>query len=304
MDNKIIKLERNFMFVDIFNQEYNVPKLEYFISVYFNFPYEKVHNNLSLLPRKLTKDNKEEAWKEVDLLLKLDNELLKINIEINDKNLASVINRNVIYLSKIASTNYKEGDKKYKEIWTTRQINFNVHDNKNEKLINEYLFKEKESNEILSNIVQIDVINIAKVDELCYNELDEREKVVYDFCKMLMAETKEEFEEASEKIMDKELSEDLAAQMDRKSREDEYVYMESTYSSADEYWADVVKEGLKEGLKEREKEILNEGKEKGKLEGSKLKQEEIAKNLLKDKMDINLIQKYTGLTQQEIENLK
>ena len=81
---ELIKLQRNFMFNDIFNQERNVKKLERFVAVYFNIDYEKVHNNLKLVPRDLPKDKKNEAWKEVDLLLTLDNMLLKINIEINN----------------------------------------------------------------------------------------------------------------------------------------------------------------------------------------------------------------------------
>ena len=161
MNDKLIKLERNFMFTDIFNQDYNVPKLENFVSIYFNFPYDKVHGNLTLLPRELSKDSKKEAWKEVDLLLKLDNELLKINIEINNQDTPSITNRNIIYIAKISSTNYEEGDSKYQKIWTSRQINFNIKDSKHKKFISEYVLKEKENHDVLSEIMQIDIINMA-----------------------------------------------------------------------------------------------------------------------------------------------
>ncbi len=292
MNNKLIKLERNFMFTDIFNQDRNVPKLEKFISIFFGFEYEKVHGNLKLLPRKLSKDNKKEAWKEVDLLLKLDNEMLKINIEINDQETQNIINRNIIYIAKISSTNYETGDNKLDNIWTSRQINFNIKDTKHTKFISEYVFKERETNEILSEIVQIDVINMAIIDKLCYTDLNEKEKAVYNFCKMLNAESKEDFERASELVMDEELSRDLLDQMTRKSREEEYVYMESAYANEKDYYADVIRE--------HEEAAKNLGKEEG------IKQEKIniAKNMLKEGIDEDLITKTTNLTKEELKNIK
>lgn len=228
---ELIKLKRNFMFNDIFNQSKNVSKLETFISIYFDIPYDKVHNNLKLVPRDLPKDKRNEAWKEVDLLLTLENELLRINIEINDSINQKIVNRNIIYISKITSMNYEIGDKKYERLWTSRQINFNIKGNNSNKLINEFIFKEKETNEILSDIVEIDVINMEMINKLCYNDLNEKERLVYNFCKMLEAGDEESFKEVSKYIMNKDDSKDLLNQVKEKSSSMEYVYMESAYSS-------------------------------------------------------------------------
>ena len=331
MKDKLIKLERNFMFTDIFNQDKNVPKLEKFISIFFNFPYEKVHNNLKLLPRKLSKDNKKEAWKEVDLLLKLDNEMLKINIEINNDTTKNIIDRNVIYIAKISSTNYEEGDSKYENIWTSRQINFNVTDSKHNKLINEYVFKEVETNEVLTDIVQIDIINMSLIDKLCYNELNKKEQVVYNFCKMLNAENKDEFREVSELIMDEELSRDLLDQMTRKSREEEYVYMDSTYSSFEEYKEDVLREAIEDVQEKTRKEIeektrkeieektRKEIEEKTRKEIEEKTRKEIEEKVTKEveevklntvnkmlekNIDTKLISEITGISIEKIDKLK
>lgn len=48
---------------------------------------------------------------------------------------------------------------------------------------------------------------------------------------------------------------------------------------------------------------IREGKKEGKKEGAKLKAIEIAKNMLKDKKDLDEIMKYTGLTADEIKKL-
>ena len=42
--------------------------------------------------------------------------------------------------------------------------------------------------------------------------------------------------------MDEELSKDLLDQITRKSREEEYVYMESAYANENDYYADVIRE--------------------------------------------------------------
>ena len=268
MTNKLIKLERNFMFTDIFNQERNVSKLENFVSVYYDIPYDKVHNNLKLVSRRLEKSTKKEAWKEVDLVLKIANSFLKINLEINDKNDQKRINRNLIYLCKISSSNYEEGDNTYSNIWRSSQINFNINGSKNKKLINEYVFKEKETNEVLSELIQVDVINMAAIEDICYNELNEKEKIVYNFCKMLKAETKEEFEEASELIMGKEESKDLLNQVEQKSSEEDYLYMASAFQTEEEWrqanleaeLEEVLEEAVEEAKKEVRKETIEEQK--------------------------------------------
>ena len=55
---------------------------------------------------------------------------------------------------------------------------------------------------------------------------------------------------------------------------------------------------------EDQKLILNTEKRISYDEGEKNKQIEIAKSMLKDKVDIDIISKYTGLTKEEITNLK
>ena len=47
-----------------------------------------------------------------------------------------------------------------------------------------------------------------------------------------------------------------------------------------------------------------EGMKEGKKEGEKQKQIEIAKRMLRDKIEIETIEKYTDLTEEEINNLK
>ena len=60
------------------------------------------------------------------------------------------------------------------------------------------------------------------------------------------------------------------------------------------------REGIAEG-----KEIgMKEGMEKGRAEGMNQRSLDIARNMLADGVDLNLIMKYSGLTQEQIEKLK
>ena len=59
-------------------------------------------------------------------------------------------------------------------------------------------------------------------------------------------------------------------------------------------------EGLAEGM-EKGMEL---GMEKGMKKGMNQKALDIARNMLADDVDINLIMKYSGLTQEQIEKLK
>ena len=51
-------------------------------------------------------------------------------------------------------------------------------------------------------------------------------------------------------------------------------------------------------------EGINEGIKKGKIAGAKEKSLEIAKNMLEQKINIDLIEKSTGLSKEEIENIR
>ena len=89
----------------------------------------------------------------------------------------------------------------------------------------------------------------------------------------------------------------------------------TTYESSLKYYRDMNnvvetakgegwQEGLEEGLEKGLKKGLEEGLEKGLEEGEKKKAIEIAKNCLENKIDAKTISTITGLTIDEINDLK
>ena len=61
--------------------------------------------------------------------------------------------------------------------------------------------------------------------------------------------------------------------------------------------------GREEGIKEGIEQGIEKGKEEGIKEGIKETQISMAKNMKNDKVDLNTISKYTGLSIEEIEKL-
>ena len=61
---------------------------------------------------------------------------------------------------------------------------------------------------------------------------------------------------------------------------------------------------IKNSIDTAKQKGIEEGMKKGMEKGMNQKALDIARNMLADGVDINLIMKYSGLTQEQIENLK
>ena len=110
---------------------------------------------------------------------------------------------------------------------------------------------------------------------------------------------------------DKTLKEVLKGMVDFASDKDNIgVYVEEEdrkkleRSSLYEMKQEGIKEGIKQGIKEGTKQGIKEGVKQGIKEGSKQTQNEIAKNLLQAKVSEEIIIETTGITKEELDNLK
>ena len=68
--------------------------------------------------------------------------------------------------------------------------------------------------------------------------------------------------------------------------------------------AEGMEKGMELGIEKGMKKGMEKGLEKGMKKGMNQKVLDIARNMLADGVDINLIMKYSGLTQEQIEKLK
>ena len=226
--SKIIPLKRDFMFSDVFNDPNNIDILEAFIASYFDLTLEEVKGKIKVKPRRLSLDNKIEANSEVDLYLEMNGE--KVNIEISTKIDQGIIDRNIIFLSKIHSKSLEHGDGTYLNIRKTIQINL-VDQNLNQDNLIETYYLRNSKGDILSKKFQIDYVDMTKAKEICYNE-GSREERIREWCEILTTNDKETFHTKLKetKVMTKVSKEKLRNNVEKLSENEDYIIIETKLS--------------------------------------------------------------------------
>ena len=146
---------------------------------------------------------------------------------------------------------------------------------------------------------EIYYINLKRVRQKYYNkeELTKFEKELL----IMTTDNKEELRKISKGCREME---SVAKKISKLSKEEEmqgiYLKEEQEAFIRDQIKAYAMKDGYNEGIEKG----MEKGHAKGLEEGALNKQKEIAKNLLKEGIDIKIISTSTGLSKGEIEKLK
>ena len=198
-------------------------------------------------------------------------------IEIQTYSTKNFFERTLYYWSKNYSSVLKKGED-YPELKPVISINLIddiLFDKTDNRMHTCYLLKEKNTNKILTDHIQLHYVEIPKFDENSDVKKELKNWILFlksnkeeDMSQLLKEDTI--FEKAINKYNYFTDNEDLLNEYDR--REAYLVYQHS---------------------------LMRGSREEGREEGRKL----IAKGMKKDGADINLISKYTGLTIEEIEKL-
>lgn len=288
-EGEIIPISFDYVFTNIFNNQYNINILESFIACYLDIPVEEIKGNIELLNRNLVLEEKITANKQVDLIVNLKGE--KINIELSNRVDQGIIDRNIVYACNIHSRQLLHGTRNYNEIKKTIQINLN---NKTGDDLKKTYYLKSEKDEVLTKKFQIDVINMVKGRELCYTK---DETKLARWCSVILAKTKEEFERAlGDDLMEKEVKGKLETEVNKYSEDNETIALYTELSRTELEQNTFIDTARKEGIEQ--------GLEQGKEIGINQRNIEIAKNLLEQNIDINVIEEATGLSKEQLEELK
>ena len=235
---------------------------------------------------KILKDNKS---CKLDILATSD-EGIKFNIEMQCKKTKDIINRTVYYASKLFTKDLKENDdynnSKVISIWIFGE---NVTD-RTDPINEAYMTLQKTNNEdyeILTDHLRIIYLELNKY-KITKDNIDDKLTKWVDFLTNPIDLEKSTFEDEDIEKARKKLEFISSDDKERASLEAIKEGLFDQYSSFNIGKKEGIEEGLKEGLKEGEK--------KGKIE--------MARNMLKDNVDINIISKYSGLSIEEINKLK
>ena len=210
-------------------------------------------------------------------------------IEIQTYSTKNFFERTLYYWSKNYSSTLKKGDD-YPELKPVISINLIddiLFDKTDKRMHTCYLLKEKNSNKILTDHIQLHYVEIPKFDENADIKRELKNWILFlksnkeeDMSQLLKEDTI--FEKAMKKYNYFTDNKDLLNEYDKREA---YLFYQASLMRGSR------KDGFEEGIKE------------GKLEGIKERNYTIAKGMKKDGADINLISKYTGLSIEEIRKL-
>ena len=295
LDNEyVLKLSRNIkkgqkisilsdtMLKAMFQNENRIKYSAKFLSYFIDVEYEDILNNICLAKNELDKNNENNKGERCDYVALLSD--TSLNIEVNNNSSLEVLERNMEYAHRLYSKKIRRGEENYQY---TQVIQFNLNNfafKGNDKIVDIYTVTN-DDNIGLSNkliFVQIYVPNLRKKwYTKGMKSLSEEEKYILALVEM-----------------DLDKLNDLGGEniMDEYVKEAEEVSFEGGVGEAyDKEWA-LRDQGYRDGL--------SQGKAEGKAEGINDRNFEIAKNLLKNKVDISIIASSTGLSEEEINSLK
>lgn len=151
------------MFYKIFGDDNDLESIIYLFELLLDIKVD----SLRILNDKVVGDKIKTKKSFLDLLL-LINEKIKVNIEVNTDTSQIIKERNINFILKVVSNDYKLGED-YRLLNKHYQFNFNVEKNTNYS-IEHYVFKEINSDKILTEKIEIVNINLSYYTEKCYNE--------------------------------------------------------------------------------------------------------------------------------------
>ena len=265
-------------FKEVFMKEENKDILSKLLESILKVEIEKIE----FLNLERNVDNINIKRKHLDLYLETN--IGKIQVEVNSSNHKYIRPRNFSYLCDIYSHNVLVGES-YKEDKLIIQINFN-YGVSSESNIEKYMLKSDTNKTYIENFI-IYEINMEKYKEIWYNRDEKKiEENKYIIMLDLLPEELENLSKRNRMVL-KYMSELERVNESPKFRE---------FMSAEEDNRKI-ENSLREEYKE---EGLAEGREQGIKESSI----SIAKKMLSDKLDLEIISKYTNLPIEKIKELE
>ena len=219
--------------------------------------------------------------KDYRLDLNLQKEDTVVIIEMNDSYYRFLEAKNYQYLYRIAGKRFHEGEK-YRNT-QTKLILFNDFKNPHMKEIKtgNYIFVDPVTNLRIEDIESFEFY-LPNFKEVCYDSSEIDISLSLFSCKSY-----EEMKKRTNNPLDLKIIEEL----EKLAMDEKFLF---------EYNHEIARKKTENSIRA---ESYEDGVEEGRKQGEKNKQIEIAKSMIRDKVEITTISKYTGLSIVEIENL-
>ena len=257
----------------------------------------------------MTVTSKRERRKVLDLIVKTNKGIINVEVNNNSGRKDTYV-RNLIYFCKLLGRQLEPGENDFSKVEEHIQLNLTwglntfIHDNvDNEKKIEHYIINPKTGTKEFSKLFRIVSINMDYYDNLWYNKDEIGSE--NPFFMLLAAKSKKEMDIASKGDSTLEEINRKVEKLNKDPKTAKEIAEAIAVENEAEIWANTEhSRGLEEGLEQGRVEGRAEGITIGQSQGETNKAIKIAKQMLNDGVDFNIIIKYTGLTSKEIEELK
>ena len=302
---QLIDLKIDYAFKLIFGKQGNEPILIAFLNAALKLPHENQITTVTLLNPEMNKEYKHDKKSVMDIRA-VTTEGIHVNIEIQLANRHDMERRTLYYWAKMYTLQMREG-MGYQELANTITINildFN-YINQTRKFHSVFRLFEKEEGFELTEALEIHFIELPKLLVKWRERLvSPWEDVLVRWLFLLEGSEDEEILKTLEEIAVQDPVLNQAMEEWEKSSDDPKVreeYFDRRKAVLDEMAA--VREAelrLREAIKQSKKEGREEGREEGRVE----EKQEVTKKLLFKGMDVKSISEITGMSEEEIKNLR
>ena len=284
MTKQILQVKSDKLFHDLFNEK-DIKAVEWVASQILECDVKELKGKVSVKNVRLTRTNKKERTKYVDLIVEYKNE--KIVIELNN-NYEGIYTRNLNYAFNTLLNFYNSNGCSYytrDAIFKVILVNLNWYKNKSIDISGKKIHTIPYPDERLDdNILTIININLDYYDNLSYDRV-----IMFDkFFKLLTVNSKDMLEQFSS-----------IDELDTYSKNLEY------FSNDKKYVEEMMREEVEEIMRNQEKYFagFHDGEAKGE---QKLKETQtlIIKNLLNNSVPDDIILKSTNISHEELEKIK
>lgn len=294
---RLIDLKIDYAFKLIFGKQGNEPILIAFLNATLKLPPENQITTVTLLNPELNKEYNHDKKSVMDIRA-VTNEGIHVNIEIQLANKHDMERRTLYYWAKMYTLQMREG-MSYQELANTITINildFN-YINQTRNYHSVFRLFEKEEGFELTEALEIHFIELSKLlVKWRERQVSPWEDVLVRWLFLLEGSEDEEIFKTLEEIAVQDPVLNQAMEEWEKSSEDPKI--------REEYF-DRRKAVLDEMAAVREAELrLREAIRQSKKEGREEEKQEVTKKLLKKGMDVKSISEITGLSEEEIKNLR
>ena len=291
-EKRFFKASSNLMFKAIFCDEKNKDLLKELIYLSLKNSINKDVKDFKMISPELSKNILSEKGKILDVLLESKDEI--INIEMNASYYEGLNRRNASYIFSKYSEDTRVSEL-YTKMKTFIQINFTVGLSKDDELYKIYeLTDRKTKDKYIDNLVILEY-NINKALQLWEDGNEE-----YSFLALFEADE----EQLNKMAKGSGFVDKVRGEIVRLNKDQRFSEFLTAEEEEAKYKATIKYNARKEGLEEGREEGLEEGRILGQAEGRAEEKINIAKELLKDGMDVQKIAKITKLEVKQIEELQ